>query len=165
MAKKCTPPSFTLWPPLIGNKWSRGSKQASAPVHCACHCSHITVKMKSPNVSNCDLGNENRTNERTTETGWLEEVRATSNLLRLRATRLNEQRKYTSSRFTGQSAKLDWLKKCCWISGDGFLRSYSPLSRIFIAAAAGARVRAVGFFLAERGREGSPDFHIKWGGI
>ena len=147
MAKKCTPPSFTLWPPLIGNKWSRGSKQASAPVHCACHCSHITVKMKSPNVSNCDLGNENRTNEQN------DRVRAT--FLQFRATRLNEQRKYTSSRFTGQSAKLDWLKNCCWISGDGFLRSYSPLSRIFIAAAAaaGAGLRAVGFFLAEGERD------------
>ena len=118
-------------------------KQASS-VHCACHCSHITVKMKSPNVSNCDLGIEQPTNERHTKKDEFPS-------LILGPTWLNKQRKCSSLRFTGQSAKLDWLKNCCWISGDGFLRSYSPLSRIFIAAGLGRRSACGRIFL---GREG-----------
>ena len=113
------------------NKWRKGSKRRPS-VHCACHCSHITVKMKSPNVSNCDLGIE-PTNQRHAKKD------AFPSFI-LGPTWLNKQRKWSSSsRFTGQSAKLDWLKNCCWISGDGFLRSYSPLSRIFIAAGRGQR--------------------------
>lgn len=72
---RCRRLSSNLGERAAGNKWSKGSKRTRPSVrpsvHCVCHCSHITVKMKSPNVSNCDLGIEREptTNERTAGEG------------------------------------------------------------------------------------------------
>ena len=130
-AKKCTPP------PLIGNKWSKGSKRPydrpSAFVHCVCHCSHITVKMKSPNVSNCDLGIEPKMNGQMNGRIRIAVVRAKKDVLPsslLVQTWLNKQRKSTSSRSRGQSAKLDWLKTAAGLAVTDFY-AHIPLCLAF----------------------------------